>query len=116
RLGPSGILDRGTTCVSGNGVVVDLAALLEELDGLRAKDVRTEGHLFVSQAAQVITPYHKAIEKASESHKRGRRIGTTGRGIGPAHVDKMARIGVRMGDPLDAPYFGQTHEANVAPA
>ena len=67
HLIPSGILYRGTTCVIGNGVVVDPAALIEELDGLRAKGVRTEGHLFVSQAAHVIMPYHKAIEKASET-------------------------------------------------
>ncbi len=114
HLIPSGILYRGTTCVIGNGVVVDPAALIEELDGLRAKDVRTEGHLFVSQAAHVIMPYHKAIEKASESSKGGRRIGTTGRGIGPAYVDKMARIGIRMGDLLDPPYFRQKLEDNVA--
>jgi len=93
---------------------VDPAALIEELDGLRAKGVRTEGHLFVSQAAHVIMPYHKAIEKASESSKGGRRIGTTGRGIGPAYVDKMARIGIRMGDLLDPPYFRQKLEDNVA--
>src|SRR5207247_3382767 len=92
----------------------ELEARLEELDGLRAKGVRTEGHLFVSQAAHVIMPYHKAIEKASESHKGGRRIGTTGRGIGPAYVDKMARIGIRMGDLLDPPYFRQKLEDNVA--
>src|SRR3989442_8841996 len=90
HLVPSGILCRGRTCVIGNGVVVDPAALIEELDGLRGKGVRTEGNLFVSQAAHVIMPYHKAIEKASESHKGGRRIGTTGRGIGPAYVDKRS--------------------------
>src|SRR5207244_11156835 len=61
HLIPSGILYRGTTCVIGNGVVVDLAALLEELDGLRAQDVRPEGHVFVSQAAHVIMPYHQAM-------------------------------------------------------
>ncbi|TLY26165.1 MAG: adenylosuccinate synthase [Nitrospirae bacterium] len=114
HLVPSGILYRGTTCVIGNGVVVDPAALIEELDGLRAKGVRTEGNLFVSQAAHVIMPYHKAIEKASETQKGGRRIGTTGRGIGPAYVDKMARIGIRMGDLLDPPYFRQKLEDNVA--
>jgi adenylosuccinate synthase len=114
HLIPSGILYRGTTCVIGNGVVVDPAALIEELDGLRSKGVRTDGNLYVSQAAHVILPYHKAIEKASETQKGGRRIGTTGRGIGPAYVDKMARIGIRMGDLLDPPYFRQKLEDNVA--
>jgi adenylosuccinate synthase len=114
HLIPSGILYRGTTCVVGNGVVVDPAALIEELDALRKKGVRTDGSLYVSQAAHVIMPYHKAIEKASEIQKGGRRIGTTGRGIGPAYVDKMARIGIRMGDLLDPPYFRQKLEDNVA--
>src|SRR5207302_10695706 len=114
HLIPSGILYRGTTCVIGNGVVVDPAALVGELSGLRANGVRTEGNRFVSQAAHVIMPYHKAIEKASETQKGGRRIGTTGRGIGPAYVDKMARIGIRMGDLLDPPYFRQKLEDNVA--
>jgi adenylosuccinate synthase len=114
HLVPSGILYRGTTCVIGNGVVVDPAALIEEMEGLRAKGLRIEGNLYVSQAAHVIMPYHKAIEKASETQKGGRRIGTTGRGIGPAYVDKMARIGIRMGDLLDPPYFRQKLEDNVA--
>jgi adenylosuccinate synthase len=114
KLIPSGVLHRGTVCVIGNGVVVDPADLIAEMDQLKAKGVRAEKNLFISQAAQVIMPYHKAIEKASETQKGGRRIGTTGRGIGPAYVDKMARIGIRMGDLLDPPYFRQQLEDNVA--
>src|SRR3989442_1878374 len=113
-LVPSGILYRGTTCVIGNGVVVDPAALIEELDGLRVKGVRAEGNLFVSQAAHVIMPYHKAIEKASETQKGGRRIGTTGPGIRPAHVGQMARIANRIGESLDPTYFRPKLEANSA--
>ena len=114
KLIPSGVLYRGTACVIGNGVVIDPADLIAEMDGLKAKGVRADRNLSISQAAHVIMPYHKAIEKASETQKGGRRIGTTGRGIGPAYVDKMARIGIRMGDLLDPPYFRQQLEDNVA--
>ncbi len=114
KLIPSGVLYRGTACVIGNGVVIDPADLIAEIDGLKAKGVRADTHLSISQAAHVIMPYHKAIEKASETQKGGRRIGTTGRGIGPAYVDKMARIGIRMGDLLDPPYFRRQLEDNVA--
>jgi len=114
HLVPSGILYRGTSCVIGNGVVIDPAALIVEMDELRAKGVRVEKSLYISKAAQVIMPYHKAIDKASETQKGGRLIGTTGRGIGPAYVDKMARIGIRMGDLLDPPYFRQKLEDNMA--
>src|SRR6266487_2884682 len=69
HLIPSGILYRGTTCVIGNGVVIDPAALIAEMDELRAKGIRVEKSLFISQAAHVILPYHKAIEKASETQK-----------------------------------------------
>jgi adenylosuccinate synthase len=114
HLIPSGILYRGTTCVIGNGVVVDPAALIAEMDELRAKGVRIDKSLYISQAAHVIMPYHKAIDKASETQKGGRLIGTTGRGIGPAYVDKMARIGIRMGDLLNPHYFRQKLEDNMA--
>ena len=114
KLIPSGVLHRGTACVLGNGVVIDPADLLAEIDALKAKGIRADRHLYISQSAHAIMPYHKAIEKASETQKGGRRIGTTGRGIGPAYVDKMARIGIRMGDLLDPPYFRQKLEDNVA--
>src|SRR2546425_8272218 len=114
HLVPSGILYRGTTCVIGNGVVVDPAALIEELDGLRGKGVRTEGNLFVSQAAHVIMPYHKAIEKASETQKGGRRNGTTGPGTAPARVDKMSPIGSPPRELLYPPYARQHLEHHRA--
>jgi adenylosuccinate synthase len=114
HLVPSGILYRGTLCMIGNGVVVDPAALIEELDQLQAKGVRIGRNFMISQRAHLILPYHKAIEKASEQSKGSRRIGTTGRGIGPSYADKMARIGIRIGDLLNPPLFRRKLEENLA--
>ena len=94
HLVPSGILHKGKLCIIGNGVVIDPAALLNEIRMLRKKGIKVDGNLLVSQAAHVIFPYHKIIDK-----RRGAKIGTTGRGIGPCYVDKMARCGIRMIDP-----------------
>ena len=105
HLIPSGILYRGTLCIIGNGVVVDPCALIEELDRLQAKNIRIGKNFFISNRAHLILPYHKAIEKAVEQSKGSRRIGTTGRGIGPSYADKMARIGIRMGDLLNPEIF-----------
>ncbi len=113
HLVPSGILYRGTLCVIGNGVVVDPEALIEEMDRLQAKGVKIGKNLAISQRAHLIMPYHKAIEKASEQSKGSRRIGTTGRGIGPSYADKMARIGIRMGDLLNPPPFRRKLEENL---
>jgi len=114
HLIPSGILYRGTLCVIGNGVVVDPGALIEELDQLHAKGIRIGKHFAISQRAHLILPYHKAIEKASEQSKGSRRIGTTGRGIGPSYADKMARIGIRVGDLLNPTLFRRKLEENLA--
>lgn len=114
HLIPSGILYPGKTCVIGNGVVVDPAALIEEMEGLQAKGVRFGRNFLISERAHVILPYHKAIEKASEQSKGSRKIGTTGRGIGPCYADKMARIGIRMGDLLNPPLFRRKLEENLA--
>jgi adenylosuccinate synthase len=113
HLMPSGILYRGTLCVIGNGVVVDPAALIEELDGLQGKGVRIGKNFAVSERAHLILPYHKAIEKANEQSKGSRRIGTTGRGIGPSYADKMARIGIRVGDLLNPALFRRKLEENL---
>jgi adenylosuccinate synthase len=114
HLIPSGILYRGKTCVIGNGVVVDPASMIEEMDGLQAKGIKIGRNFVVSERAHVILPYHKAIEKASEQSKGSRKIGTTGRGIGPSYADKMARIGIRMGDLLNPQLFRRKLEENVA--
>ena len=113
HLIPSGILYRGTRCLIGNGVVVDPGALIEEMDHLQGQGVKISKNFAVSDRAHLILPYHKAIDKASEQSKGVRRIGTTGRGIGPSYGDKMARIGIRMGDLLNPPLFKQKLEENL---
>lgn len=107
HLVPSGILHSGKTCVIGNGVVIDPAALLEEIDALTDRGVNLTGRLLVSDRAHLIMPYHKAIDKESEKNKGARKIGTTGRGIGPTYADKMARVGLRVADLLDPDLFRQ---------
>ncbi|HWP34018.1 MAG TPA: adenylosuccinate synthase [Thermodesulfobacteriota bacterium] len=101
---PSGILHPTKTCIIGNGCVIDPDVLLEEMDRLRAAGVSFEGGRFlVSEDAHLILPYHRAIDQARE---RGRhRLGTTGRGVGPAYEDKMARLGLRVCDLLDPEVF-----------
>lgn len=96
HLIPSGIISPGTTCIIGNGVVVDPKVLCTEIESLHAAGVST-ANLYVSERAQVIMPYHRALDKLEEDH-RLLRIGTTARGIGPAYVDKYMRIGIRMID------------------
>jgi len=101
RLVPSGILHPGKLCILGNGVVIDPEALLEEIEGLRALGVEVEENLKISDAAHVILPYHKAIDLAREEAAGATKIGTTGRGIGPAYETKVSRYGVRVADLLD---------------
>jgi|CXWL01.1.fsa_nt_gi adenylosuccinate synthase len=113
HLIPSGILYRGTLCMIGNGVVVDPESLIEEMDRLQGIGVTIGKNFLISDRAHLILPYHKAIDKASEQSKGAKRIGTTGRGIGPSYVDKMARIGIRMGDLLNPQLFRQKLEENL---
>jgi adenylosuccinate synthase len=102
HLIPSGALHPGTVCVIGGGVVVDPSALVEELEGLRKRGFLVEPErLAVSREAHMILPYHKAIDQARERRRGKGKIGTTGRGIGPAYEDKAARVGLRMVDLLD---------------
>jgi len=100
HLLPSGILTPGVTPVIGNGVVVDLDVLAEELDGLveRGLDV---SKLLVSSHAHVVTLYHRTLDKVTERFLGKRQIGTTGRGIGPTYADKINRIGIRIQDIFD---------------
>jgi len=97
HLVPSGILRKGKICVLGNGVVIDLGELIHEMDQLERLHVRFEAHFFISQRAHLVLPYHKVLDVANEQ-RAAKKIGTTGRGIGPAYVDKMARVGIRIGD------------------
>ncbi|MDE3119095.1 MAG: adenylosuccinate synthase, partial [Nitrospirota bacterium] len=114
HLIPSGILYRGKVNMIGNGVVVDPGSLIEEMDQLQSKGVAIGRNFMISHRAHLILPYHKAIEKAAEQSKGSRRIGTTGRGIGPSYADKMARIGIRAGDLLNPPLFRRKLEENLA--
>ena len=102
HLVPSGILNPDVRCVIGNGVVVDPSQLLEEISTLEARGVEVAGRLTLSDRAHVVFPYHKRLDAAQETARGGRRIGTTGRGIGPAYQDKVARSGIRVGDLDDA--------------
>jgi len=110
HLIPSGILTPGVHNVIGNGVVVDPGVLLEELAGLEARGVDT-GKLLISADAHLIMPYHVAIDKVSERYLGKAKIGTTGRGIGPAYQDKVSRVGVRVQDLLDEKILRQKVEA-----
>ena len=101
HLIPSGIFHDGVTCVIGNGVVIDPAALVEEIEQIEALGYPVEGRLKISHNAHLIMPYHKALDQAKEKWRDAEAIGTTGRGIGPAYVDKFARSGIRVVDLLD---------------
>jgi adenylosuccinate synthase len=111
---PSGILHNGCRCVVGCGVVVDPGSLIEEMESLVQRGVTLDGNLFISKNAHVIMPYHPALDRASEAKLGPRRIGTTGKGVGPAYVDKAARVGIRMADLMDERLFRQKVEANLA--
>ncbi|MDJ0426962.1 adenylosuccinate synthase [Rhodococcus fascians] len=110
HLIPSGILTPGVKNVIGNGVVVDPGVLLTELDGLEKRDVDTS-NLLLSADAHLIMPYHVAIDKVTERFLGAKKIGTTGRGIGPCYQDKLARVGVRAADVLDEKILTQKVEA-----
>jgi adenylosuccinate synthase len=116
HLIPSGILHRGKKCIIGNGVVIDPAALLEEMDGLKKRGISFDANLLISKNAHLIMPYHKALDVASEKLKGNKKIGTTGRGIGPAYADKINRKGIRMADLLDPKIFHEKLAANAGEA
>jgi adenylosuccinate synthase len=101
QLVPCGVLRKGCRSVIGNGVVLDPLAFLKEVGALREAGVKIDGHLFVSNRAHVILPYHRMIELAAENAPGRVKIGTTSRGIGPAYEDKMGRRGLRVIDLLD---------------
>ncbi|NSC22906.1 adenylosuccinate synthase [Streptomyces albus subsp. chlorinus] len=110
HLLPSGILSPGCTPVIGNGVVVDPSVLLSELSGLEERGVDTS-KLLVSGNAHLITPYHATLDKTTERFLGKRKIGTTGRGIGPTYADKINRVGIRVQDLFDESILLQKVEA-----
>lgn len=110
HLLPSGILNPNTICVIGNGVVIDLDVLKQELDVLASRGVDVP-HPLISANAHIIAPYHQTIDKVTERFLGKRRIGTTGRGVGPAYADKVNRIGIRVQDLFDESILRQKVEA-----
>ncbi len=110
HLLPSGILSPDVIPVIGNGVVIDPAVLMEEMAGLEARDVDTS-RLLISASAHLITPYHVTLDKVTERFLGKAKIGTTGRGIGPTYMDKIARIGIRVQDLFDPSILRQKVEA-----
>ncbi len=105
HLVPSGVLREEVLCLIGNGVVLSLPALFKEIDGLEASGVSVATRLRVSEASPLILPYHAALDQAREKARGGAAIGTTGRGIGPAYEDKVARRALRVMDLFDRDRF-----------
>jgi adenylosuccinate synthase len=101
---PAGIFYPDKTCIVGNGVAVDPAVLIEEIETLESRGVSTE-RLVISDRAHVVMPYHPMIDKLDEQLRGAAAVGTTGRGIGPCFADKVARLGIRMGDLVDPRSF-----------
>jgi adenylosuccinate synthase len=113
HLVPTGILHKNKICVIGNGVVIDLEHLFSELDELKRRGIRYQGRFLISQNAHVVMPYHKVIERLEEEARGKGKIGSTGRGIGPAYKDKIARQGIRVIDLFNPKLFQQRVEWNL---
>jgi adenylosuccinate synthase len=109
---PSGILHEGRRCLLGNGVVLDVERFFQEYDALARRGISLEGRVGVSRRAHVLLPYHRFLDKASES-TTAEKIGTTGRGIGPAYEDKAGRRGIRVVDFADAERLGRRVQAGM---
>ena len=114
RLVPSGIIHPDKLCLLGNGMVIDPQALLEEIDNLRLGGIRIEENLLISDGAHCILPYHKALDLAREEAAGVAKIGTTGRGIGPAYESKVGRYGIRVADLMDPAVLKQKIEFTCA--
>lgn len=115
HLIPSGVLHKGKKCIIGNGVVIDPAELLKEIDGLGERGIKVNDSLLIAKNAHIIMPYHIALDKGVENKKGDKKIGTTGRGIGPAYADKISRNGIRAGDLLYPEVFREKLSANLVP-
>ena len=107
HLIPSGILRDNVKCIIGNGVVLSPDALMNEMGPLEARGIPVRERLFLSEACPLILPYHIALDQAREAARGKKAIGTTGRGIGPAYEDKVARRGLRVGDLFDKAAFAE---------
>ncbi len=113
RLIPSGIMRDGTVCYIGNGVVLSPEALFREIEELEGAGLQVQSRLRISEAATLILPYHVAIDKAREARRGAAKIGTTGRGIGPAYEDKVARRALRVQDLFDPQQFAERLRENL---
>jgi adenylosuccinate synthase len=110
---PSGILHENTACVIGNGVVIDPIVLMQEIDFLTQKGFDVHGRLYISHRAHLIKPYHHLLDSSREEAQGIEKIGTTGRGIGPAYVDKYNRSGIRIVDLLDRNVLREKIRKNI---
>ena len=113
RLIPSGIIHNDTVNVIGSGTVIELDALFKEINELKEKGINFKGRFFISDRAHVIMPYHIFFDKHKEELKGANKIGTTGRGIGPTYMDKIARNGIRISDLFDEQFLHDKIENNV---
>ncbi len=113
HLIPSGILHSGKQCVIANGVVVDPKVLIEEIEALQKRKLFRHKDLIISKDAHLIMPYHKRLDNAEERIKGDSKIGTTGRGIGPAYADKITRCAIRCGDLLNEEVFKGKLKSNL---
>lgn len=114
HLIPSGVFNGGGTCIIGNGVVIDPYALIEEIKEVEKLDVKLTNRLRISSAAHIILPYHQLLDQVKEEHRGEDAIGTTGRGIGPAYVSKVSRVGIRMSDLFHPDELEKKLKANIA--
>lgn len=113
HLIPSGIFNGDATCIIGNGVVIDPLALLAEIEEVEKLGVNLEGRLLISNAAHIILPYHQLLDQLKEKHRGEDAIGTTGRGIGPAYVSKISRVGVRAVDFFNPEVLAKKVKSNL---
>ncbi len=114
HLVPSGILHPGKICVIGNGVVIDPVSLVGEIEGLRKRGIQIKKNLLISDCAHLVFPYHRQLDTLREQSKGRAKIGTTGRGIGPAYGEKIARTGLRLSDLMQPEVLKKKLTARVA--
>lgn len=113
HLIPAGMLHPKAVCVMGNGMVINLKTLLEEVEILEKAGIKVNGRLLISDRAHLATDYHRAIDLRQEELKGAGKVGTTGRGIGPCYADKISRAGLRMGDLIDFGSFTKMYLKNL---
>ena len=113
HLMPSGILHEKKICIIGNGTVISIPTLLEEINTLKEQGIDVKDRILISDRAHLLLEYHKIIDGIQEERKKGKKVGTTLRGIGPAYTDKISRQGIRMGDLLDFNSFAEKLRTNA---